>query len=120
MKTLLTESDLLAAMPARQLADIRAQAPAGEDPVVVVMVQACATVDGYVGCRDIPAALAAKWARDLAVFDLAKILDKPTDAQKTAYDAALQALADVRDGRFTGSAASGSGSMGWGSNRKIH
>ncbi|MEZ3490698.1 phage protein Gp36 family protein [Akkermansia muciniphila] len=120
MKTLLTESDLLAAMPARQLADIRAQAPAGEDPVVVVMIQACATVDGYVGNRDIPAALASKLARDLAVYDLAKLLDKPTDAQKTAYENALKALDDVRSGRFAGSSGGdGAGNMGWGSNRKI-
>lgn len=119
MKTLLTESDLLAAMPARQLADIRAQAPAGEDPVVVVMVQACATVDGYIGNRYIPAALASKLARDLAVYDLAKLLDKPADAQRTAYDAALKALEDIRDGRFAGSSGGGTGNMGWGSNRKI-
>lgn len=84
------------------------------------MVQACATVDGYVGGWDIPAALASKLARDLAVYDLAKLLDKPTDAQKTTYENALKALDDVRAGRFAGSSGgTGAGNMGWGSNRKI-
>lgn len=117
MTTLLTESDLLAAMPARQIADIRAKAPAGEDPVITVMVQACATVDGYVGSRDIPPALATKLARDLAVYDLARILDKPTDAQGKAYDNARYDLEAIRKGWFPGSVAPAA--MGWGSRRSI-
>ena len=47
MKTLLTESNLLASLTASQLADIRKQAPAGEDPVADNMLSAAALVDGY-------------------------------------------------------------------------
>lgn len=117
MNTLLTESDLLAAMPATRLADIRAKAPPGEDPVVVVMMQACATVDGSISTRAVPPAMASRLARDLAVFDLAKILDKPTDAQKTAYDHARADLEDIRKGAFP--QVSEGGVMSWGSQRQI-
>ena len=55
MKTLLTESNLLASLTASQLADIRKQAPAGEDPVADNMLSAAALVDGYCQGREVPA-----------------------------------------------------------------
>ena len=84
MKTLLTESNLLASLTASQLADIRKQAPAGEDPVADNMLSAAAD-------------------------------------QRTAYDAALKALQEVRDGTFPFPSSCGkkSGAIAYGSNRKI-
>lgn len=115
MPALLTISDLLGAIPAGQLADVSASAPAGEDPVTVIMLHACATVDGYVGRHMVPAGMMTRWARDLAAYDVAKLLDKPTDAQRVARDTALAALAEVRDGKFS----NGTTGFGWGSKPKF-
>ena len=121
MKTLLTESNLLASLTASQLADIRKQAPAGEDPVADNMLSAAALVDGYCQGREVPANLMTRWARDIAVCDLVKLLHKTTDDQRTAYDAALKALQEVRDGTFPFPSSCGkkSGAIAYGSNRKI-
>lgn len=119
MSTLLTESDLLTALTQRQLESIRSQAPAGEDPVALNMVHAALTVDGFVKNRSVPTALATRWARDIAVFDLAKILDKPTDAQTKAYESAMKCLEAVSHNLVFPASKLESAPLSWGSKKKF-
>lgn len=122
MNCILTESALLGALTASQLEDIRKQAPAGEDPVTESILSACAKVDAYCQGRTVPGPLMGGWARDICVFYLAKILNKSTEDQRTAYDNALKELQDVRSGTFRfppDSTTSPRGPLAYGSKKKI-
>ncbi|MEG0025588.1 MAG: phage protein Gp36 family protein [Akkermansia sp.] len=100
MTTVLTESDLLTSLTAQMLADVRAQSPAGEDPIAGAMMHACAAVDSYCAGTSAPANVRTKWACDLASFDIVKILSTATDDMTKAYEETLAALREVRDGSF--------------------
>lgn len=107
MPTTLTPVQLNAALTSEQIGEARTRSllpiPDGEtptNPVAEEIAAACAKVDTYTAGWIIPAPLATGYARDIAAFQVAKRLGKPTEDQQKAYDRALKELEDIRDGKF--------------------
>lgn len=129
MPATLTESQLKSALTNEQIAKARQEglAPGDTvDPVAEEISAACAKVDVFCAGYIVPAALFTGWARDIAAWQVAKRLDKPTEEQGKAKERAEKELEDVRDGKFKGiakdadnAASQGNGKVVSGGRKKI-
>lgn len=110
MPTTLSLHQLNAALTSEQIGKARSErllpppesGPLPPDPVEEAIAAACAKVDTYCHGWLVADVLRTALARDLAAWEVAKRLGKPTDEQATARERALKELEDIRDGKFPG------------------
>lgn len=119
--TRLEMRDMKSGLTPAMIADIGAIALEGEPtPMLRIMSTACRLVDGYCRGRGVPAAVRRSYARDVAIWEAAKLVLTPTPAMKSARDWVLEQLSKIGAGEvvFHSSDKGGYGGS-WGSRKQV-
>lgn len=119
----LTAQNLL--LPDAELRDIQlALANLGyEDPVSRAVSEAESVVDSYTRMYVLPAAWRERLVRPIAIHQLYQLLGRVPEAHQKAFEAAMQELRDIRDGKFADvldpNAPPRTGGGSWGSEPQV-